>query len=152
MRPLVLLTACAALMLGCGRSRGATPIETVRKFVDAVGRGPEEESALREAYGLIDASARAELARRAERAASLSGRGFEPWQMLVRGRFRLHFAAAARGGMRERIDGDHAVVTVSDKAGQRAEVPLLREQGHWRIQLLLPPMQGAREGTGQNGG
>jgi hypothetical protein len=155
MRSLVTLAlVCSWLLLAaCGRPRGESPVETVRKFIDAVGRGSDEEASLREAYALMDASARAELARRAERAGSLSGRGFEPWQMLVRGRFRLSFAPAAHAGMRERIEGDRAVVTVvSDKGGQRAEVPLVREQGHWRIQLLLPPQQGPREGAGQNGG
>ena len=66
----------------------------------------------------------------------LSGREYQPWQMLAPGRFGLHFAPASPGGMHERVNGDRAIVTVTgDKPGQRAEVPLVREHGKWRIKL-----------------
>ena len=107
-----------------------------------MSRSADDEGALREAYRLVGASARAALARRAERATALSGRAYEPWQMLAQGRFRLRFSPASRGGMRERVEGDHAVVTVTgEQPGQHAEVLLVREHGHWRVELSIPPLR-----------
>ncbi len=152
-RQLAALLGLAVLTVACGRSANESPVETVRHFLDAMERGADEEDALQEAYSLMDAPARAALARRAARASALSGRSFQPWQMLARGRFRRRFAPGTRAGMHERIDGDHAVVTVSaDKSGPRADVPLVREQGHWRIRLEIPPMREAPEGARQPGG
>jgi hypothetical protein len=144
----------ALASVACERSaRDESPVATVRHFLEVMDRSAEEESALREAYRLVDASARAALARRAERAATLSGRSYEPWQMLAQGRFRLRFAPASRGGMRERIDGERAVVTViGEKPGQRADVPLVREQGHWRIQLAIPALRNSGSGPRQGDG
>lgn len=113
-------------------------------------RSGDEESALRDAYALLDASAKASLARRAERATMLSGHSYEPWQMIAQGRFGLHFVPASPGGMHEHIQGDSAIVTVTgDKPGQRAQVSLVREQGKWRIRLEIPPMRNAEPSTPQ---
>ena len=113
----------------------------VRHFLEVMERSATDDAALLEAYGLLDQGAQRALAARATRTRALSGQAFEPWQMLAQGRFRLRFAHA-RGGMKERIDGERAVVVVSGSgAGQRAEVPLVREQGRWRIQLVLPAMR-----------
>jgi hypothetical protein len=148
------LLALGALSAGaCGRSADESPVETVRHFLEVMDRSADEEGTLREAYSLVDASARSALTERAERASSLAGRTYEPWQMLARGRFQLRFGRGARAGMRERVDGNRAVVTVSgDRTGQRADVPLVREQGRWRIQLAVPPLRhegdGARQGDG----
>ena len=143
-----------ALLAGCGRAaRDDSPVATVRHFLEVMERSAEEEGALQDAYELLDSGAQAALSRRAERATALSGRAFKPWQMLARGRFGLRFAPASPGGMHERITGDRAVVTVAGtKPGQHAEVPLVREQGKWRVALVLPPMRnegaGARQGSG----
>jgi hypothetical protein len=62
----------------------------------------------------------------------------EPWQMLAQGRFRLRFSPASRRGMKETIKGDQATVTVTGNGpGERADVPLVRENGQWRLQLVL---------------
>ena len=137
----LLLVTCLAFGPGCGRaSEPATPAAVVRHFLDVMERSATDDAALVEAYELLDQSAQRALATRATRARALSGQSFEPWQMLAQGRFRLRFAHS-RGGMRERIDGERAVVVVSGGGNQRAEVPLVREQGRWRIQLVLPPMR-----------
>jgi hypothetical protein len=73
--------------------------------------------------------------------------------MLVRGRFGLRFSPTSPGGMHERITGDRAVVSViGDQPGEHAEVPLVREQGKWRVSLTLPPMRNEAAGTRQGDG
>ena len=133
------------LVCGCGAQEPETPAETLRSFLDAMDQSANDERRLAEAYQLLDARARAELRRRAHETETLTGRAFEPWEMLAQGRFRLRFAPAARGGMRERQDGDEAVVVVTGAEGERAEVPLVREQGRWRIRLPIPASAEASE-------
>jgi len=129
------------LCLGCGRSPDS-PVAVVRDFLDAMARSRDQNQAMIEAYGLLDSAARDALKRRADRARSLSGRPYEPFQMLAQGRFKLNFAPAVPRGMHERVDGERAVVTVVGvKPDQRAEVPLVRENGQWRIHIDIPPMR-----------
>ncbi len=118
-----------------------TPSGALRLFLEAMDRSASDSSALEEAYALLDRRARAQLAERARMASALGGgRDFEPWEMLVPGRFRLRFAPARRKAMRDRIDGNRATVTVlGAAAGERAEVPMVREGKHWRVALELPP-------------
>lgn len=121
-----------------------TPRGAVRLFLSAMARSEDDPRALREAYGLLSASTRRALVERARFAESLGANELEPWEMLVRGRFRQSFTAA-RGarGMREQIDGNEATVTVTNEGGsRRAEVPLVREDGRWRIVLEIPPVRG----------
>jgi hypothetical protein len=134
---------CVFALAACKRAgREDSPIATVRHFLEVMDRSADEDDALVEAYGLLDESAQGALARRAERTSTLSGRAYQPWQMLVPGRFGLHFAPASPGGMHELVSGDTATVTVTgDKPGQRADVPLVREHGKWRIKLTIPPMR-----------
>jgi hypothetical protein len=137
--------ACSLALAACGRAgRDDSPIATVRHFLEVMDRSADEDDALAEAYRLLDDSAQGALAQRALRTGMLSGRDYQPWQMLAPGRFALHFAPASPGGMHERVNGDTAVVTVTgDKPGQRAEVPLVRQHGKWRIKLVIPPMRNA---------
>ena len=146
--------ACTAVLLACGIACGRsalpeTPVEVVRQFLEAMKHSADDESALVEAYGLLDQNAQRALTARATRARALSGQAYEPWQMLAQGRFRLHFEA--RGAMRERIDGERAVVVVNGAHDKRAEVPLVREQGRWRIQLVLPAMRSDVAGRQSDG-
>ena len=141
--PGVCALVLSVLLCGCGHADAEeTPIATVRHFLEVMDRSAVDESALREAYRLLDTQAQRSLAERADRASSLAGRRYEPYEMLAQGRFRLRFAPTAPGGMRERIDGTRAFVTVSGGgAGERAEVPLVHEQGRWRIVLALPSLR-----------
>jgi hypothetical protein len=126
---------------GCGRS-GDSPVAAVRHFLEVMERSRDQGPALREAFQLLDAGAQAALIRRAERASTLSGRPYEPYQMLAQGRFVLRFTPASPRGMTEHIQGDRAVVTVTGpRRADRAEIPLVREGGRWRIQLAVPPMR-----------
>lgn len=117
-----------------------TPTGALRMFLRAMELAGSDPAALREAFGLLDASARQALEQRALDASALAnGRVFEAWEMLAQGRYRVRFAHAEYGSMRERIDGERATVTVLGTDGtSRAEVPLVREAGHWRVVLVIP--------------
>jgi hypothetical protein len=132
---------CTGLACGDGSSEQKSPVATVRHFLDMMDRSAADEAALKDAYRLLDAAARKALDERAERAGTLAGRRYQGWQMLSQGRFRLRFTPASPGGMRERVQGDRALVTVSGAKGQRAEVLLVLEQGRWRIALPIPPLR-----------
>lgn len=120
------------------------PVETLRVFLRLMDESATDEESLREAYELLNDGAHKSLGARAHKAQTLSGRTYEPWEMLAQGRFRLLYAPAASGGMRVKIDGDTAVVLVRDSGGTlRARVPMVRESGSWRVSLAIPPMSGA---------
>lgn len=120
-----------------------TPRGAVRLFLSAMARTHDDPSALREAYSLLSASSRRALIERARFAESLGATKLEPWDMIVRTRARPAFTPAPGArGMRERIDGDRAVVVVTNADGsRRAEVPLVRERGRWRIVIDIPPLR-----------
>ena len=134
-----LLLASAAH--GCGRSDvDDDPVSTVRSFLELMERSTTDDAAMADAYALLDRGAQQALRVRADRARSLSGRAFEPWQMLAQGRFRLRFAPVSPGGLRARVQGERAlVVATGARAGERAEIPLVRQDGAWRIELKMPP-------------
>jgi hypothetical protein len=117
-----------------------TPRGAVRLFLSAMERSEHDDEALREAYALLSAPTRRDLQERAHLATSFGADQLEPWEMLVRGGFRQTFTPAPGSrGMRERIDGAEATVVVRNEAGdRRAEVPLVRESGRWRVVLTLP--------------
>jgi hypothetical protein len=130
----MLLASCA-----CEGGSGDGPEETLSRFLEAMDRSARDSDALRDAYALLSGDARAELKIRAERASALSGRDFQPWDMLAQGRFRLRFEPARSGGLRARIEGDRAVVVVRGaEAGEQAEVPMRRERAGWRVALSVP--------------
>lgn len=143
MRLVVSWLFCAGVACG-GGADDADPVGALRAFLDAMDRSAGDTRALEEAYRLLDAAARTDLAARASRAETLSGREFEPWEMLSQGRFRLRFAPAPRGGMKAEVEGDAATVVVTAADGKpRARVPMLREPDGWKVRLDLPPMQSA---------
>ena len=132
----------AALLAACAPAPSdETPLGALRMFLRAMERSGSDSTALEEAYGLLDAGARTALEQRARDASALAnGREFAPWEMLAQGRYRVRFAYAEYGAMRESVDGERATVTVvgTDRASH-AEVPLVREEGRWRVVLHVPP-------------
>jgi hypothetical protein len=133
----VLGTVLGALACGSGEPEG--PVETLSRFLETMDRSNSNESARKEAYGMLDETAQAALAERARRAALVTGRSFSPWEMLAPGRFRLRFAPAEHGGMRATVTGDRAVVRVVAVDGkEHASVPMARQGGRWRVQLDMP--------------
>ena len=142
-RDLRWVTVMWAGLFVCGCTEEAsdeTPSGALRMFVDAMSRSEREPEALRDAYRLLSEDARRALAERARDASALGGREFAPWEMLVGGRFRqTFFPARGRRGMRATIEGDRATVTVRDEDGDRsADVPMIREDGRWRVVLAVP--------------
>lgn len=134
----------AALSGGCSSSPGPaaqrSPSEVLGQFLEAMDQSAADDRALRTAYELLASPAQQVLEARAARVKSLAGQSLEPWQMLAQGRFRLRFSPASRRGMKETIEGDRATVTVTGTGpGERADVPLVREHGQWRLSLELEP-------------
>lgn len=135
-------TGLVPLAAGCGGAEAdGTPAEALSRFLEAMDRSVMNESALKDAYALLDEHAQHELTARADRAGFLTGRKFEPWDMIAQGRFRLRFAPAEHAGMHTTLSGDNAVVHVkSEDARSQAAVPLVREAGRWRVKLALPEL------------
>lgn len=134
---MLLLTAA-----GCdGRPTDGTPTGTVRLFLSAMERANLDPDERAMAYALLTRDTRLALAERAHQAGALGGRAFEPWEMIVEGRFRLAFPPRpGRAGFREVIDPhvpSEAVVLVRGTGGEQARIPLRREDGRWRIALSI---------------
>ena len=133
--------ACVACSGASSASPGGaqrSPSDVLRQFLAAMDQSAADDRSLRVAYELLASPAQKTLEARAARVKTLAGQSMEPRQMLAQGRFRLRFSPASRRGMRETIKGDHATVTVTGSGSdERAEVPLVRENGQWRLQLVL---------------
>ena len=133
--------ALGAMLLwaACGSGDAdKNPSEVLLRFVEAMDRSLQHEAALKDAFALLDEAAQRELSARAQRASSLASRSFAPWEMIAQGRFRLRSAPLDHAELRTSIDGDRAQVHIKDEDGRTADVPLVREHGHWRVKLELP--------------
>lgn len=136
-------TLALGLCLGaCGGAKPENgPVDALTHFLEAMDRSSSNEHALADAYAYLDDADQRALSQRAAQAALMAGRDFEPWEMLVQGRFRRRLVPAEHGGMRARVQGDHAVVVVSGSDGKsRAQVPMVRRGGSWRVQLGVPAL------------
>lgn len=132
---LFVLSACS------GAPTDETPEGAARLFVSAMERSTEDRRGLEDAYRLLSVDTREHLVRRARQAAALGAAEREPWEMLVEGTAHLRFTPRA-GGFRGRIDpesSDRATVLVLGNGdAESASIPLVREDGGWRIQLEVP--------------
>ncbi|HEX7479903.1 MAG TPA: hypothetical protein VF331_19025 [Polyangiales bacterium] len=147
------LASASPGLLACGGGPDASPVGVVSHFLEAMDRSSVDDQALEEAYALLDQGAQHALTLRAQQAALLGGHTFQPWLMLARGRFRLRFAPAEHGGMRARVNGDRAIVSVaSDDGSAKADVPVVRESGQWRVQLAIPPLTHVETGSAVGSG
>ncbi len=143
----VVLLACFGA--ACGPSRDESPEDALASWVAAMSASRADPANRRRAFELLSERARDNLARRAALAAQLSGREVKPWEMLAPGRFALRLAFD-RGQLRARIDGERATVTARGSRTEVAEVPLVREQGRWRVDLALPEPSGPRNLLGDS--
>jgi len=117
-----------------------TPVGAVRLFVSAMERSAEDRHGLEEAYHLLSLATRERLVARTRQAAALGAAEREPWEMLVEGTAHLRFTPRA-GGYRERAGDspDRAAVIVSGNGeGESATIPVVREEGAWRVELDVP--------------
>src|ERR1700742_991123 len=92
-----LMIALAGLsgIAGCGpEDADETPSDALSRFLEAMDRSSLHEAALKDAYALLDEQARHELTLRADRAGSLTGHRFEPWEMIAHGRFHFRISPA----------------------------------------------------------
>jgi len=126
------------------------PADTVRSFLrlmdeSGIRSGPSgevlaDEAALQEAYALLSQRTQSSLRERAELAASLAGGDLEPWNILIPGRFRLRFEPVTFDEIIEDTRPRRATVLVRGAGeGEVAEIPLVEEDGRWRIPLDIPP-------------
>lgn len=134
----VLVFACA-----CSRDAQDTPESVLGAWVSAMNASRNELSSRHHAFDLLSSRARASLTERAARASQLSGRDLPAWEMLAPGRFAMRFAYDP-DLLTTTIQGDRATVTARGRQGEAADVPLIREEGHWRVDLELPAIEPIR--------
>jgi hypothetical protein len=131
--------ALAALEPAC-QSDGvdAGPDAVVEELVQRLGRVHGDPKAARSAYDLLWNDAKKALAERAKRASAVAGREIAPQSMLAPSRFWLTFLPRRYTA---HIDGDWAVVTAfGEEPSQRQDIKCVREDGHWRVVLVIPPL------------
>lgn len=129
-----------AALVSCSRTPpDATPEGAVRELIERMERMDGDPERARAAYELLSSTTRANLIERAKRASSATGRPIPPEQMLAPSRFVLLFRPQQ---MQARTEGDRAIVEVlgADPASDQARIPLVREEGLWRIELGLPEL------------
>jgi hypothetical protein len=129
----------------CSREPDSTPEGALSAWVSAMNASRSDIQARRRAYDLLTTRAQQSLAERASRATQLSGRELQPWEMLAPGRFSLRFPFDPET-LSSTIEGETAVVLARSRGGERAEVPMVRENGRWRVDLSLPPIRPIRAG------
>lgn len=150
-RAALLSVLCAlAAAGGCSSETPRTPEATVRAFAVAVQAAREDPSLRRRVYDLLSARARQTLRERAQLASQVSGWELQPWEMLAPGRMRLRVSFDF-GAVTAHVTGARAIVTVRGASGGVADVPLVHEEGGWRVDLDLPPFDPGRGSMGDAG-
>lgn len=123
-----------AVAFGCAdEAPDATPEGALAAFLEAMEESRYDDARRADAYALLDQASQAELEGRVARAEALGRARLEPWEMLAMGRFRLAFEPRS---MKARVQGGEGVVVVRGPGGTRAEVPVVREPGGWRVRLF----------------
>jgi hypothetical protein len=149
-RALVLaLALAAALVLGaCENDQAdAGPEAVVEEFVNRMQRVHGDPKAARAAYDLLWGDAKRGLAERAKRAGAVAGRDVAPESMLAPTRFSLSFVPRRYTA---RIDGDWAVVSITGELpSQYYEVKCVREDGRWRVVLVIPQLPPIQRRAGE---
>lgn len=136
-------------LVACQKPPPPSPTETLQRFLrlmdeSAVRSGPSgevltDEESLQQAYALLSDATQGSLRERAELAAALAGGDYQPWNVLIPGRFRLRFAPVSYHEVIQASHPPRALVTVRGRAaGEVAEIALVQEEGLWRIPIDIP--------------
>jgi hypothetical protein len=139
-RSFVGLVLLLFIQIGCeAEANDSTPERVVQEFIDRMQRVHGDSHAARLAYELLWTDARRNLAERAKRASAVAGREIAPEEMIAPSHFSLAYPPKK---FTARVDGDWAEVTVSGESSANAPhvVKCVREDGHWRVVLELPPL------------
>lgn len=148
-RGLGVLALVLAVALGACRSDpvDAPPEAIVEEFVLRMQRVHGDPKTAREAYELLWSEAKHGLAERAKRASAVVGREVAPESMIAPTHFSLSFVPKRYVA---RVDGDWAVVTaIGEAPKQRREVKCVKEDGRWRVVLVMPPLAPIQRRAGQ---
>ncbi|MEO8906287.1 MAG: hypothetical protein ABI488_26980 [Polyangiaceae bacterium] len=132
--------ALSVMQAGCeAEAKDSTPEGVVQEFMDRMQRVHGDSHAARLAYELLWADARRNLAERAKRASAVAGREIAPEEMIAPSHFSLAYTPKK---LTSRTDGDWAEVTAlgESNATPPRTVKCVREDGHWRVVLELPPL------------
>ena len=132
--------ATSLSQLSCeAEAKDSTPERVVQEFIERMQRVHGDSHAARSAYELLWVDARRNLAERAKRASAVAGREIAPEEMLAPSHFSLAYRPKK---LSARTDLDWAEVTVTGdaNASQAHVVKCVREDGHWRVVLELPPL------------
>ena len=112
------------------------PEKAVAEWIEDMSHLQPDPKSAQAAYDLLSKEAKANLIDRARRTSAATGRHVRPESMLVPSRFHLRFSIRS---MQSHVAGDRAVVEVLGDS-RRAEVPCVKEDGHWRIDLVIPQL------------
>jgi hypothetical protein len=115
-----------------------TPEGAVRELVERMQgfEGSAEDAKI--LFDLLSERARQNLEHRAERYSAASGKKIAPWAMIAPGRLTPRFLPRAYSAQ---IVGKYALVEVVGVTDdQRAQVPCVREDEAWRVDLALPEL------------
>ncbi len=123
---------------GCSRGEPTSPEATVRALMVSLHAAQSDPRARTRVYSLLSARSQEALQRRAQLSSQMSGITLEPWEMLAPGRVRMRVTFDTATTTMARVQGDAGMVTVRDRYGSSAEVPVVREGGRWRVELGVP--------------
>jgi hypothetical protein len=127
----------ALLAAACARDVPLSPLDVVAALSAALEQSNNDLSQRLRVYELLSRAGRTSLEERAARASQVSGWEVKPWEMLAPGRTRVRVPFDRSMAM-VRVSGQRAVVTVRGRTGTAADVPLVYEDGRWRVDLVLP--------------
>lgn len=127
------------MALGCEPAPpNATPEGAVRELVERMQGFDGDQGDAQILFDLLSERAKQNLERRAERYSAASGKKIAPWAMITPGRLTPRFLPRAYASQ---IVGKYALVdVVGVTADQRAQVPCVREDDAWRVDLVLPEL------------
>lgn len=129
-----------ASLTGCNRKPfDATPEGVVREFLERMERVSGDPKDARSVFDLLSKQAQTSLSDRSRRASAAFGKRLGPEQMLAPSHYYPRFQPRR---WTTRLRGRQATVELVglDTSGERAEIPCVNEEGHWRIDLQLPPL------------